>query len=152
MQIANRQALRDSLAALVESYSLAIGQIEQTIALLNEELAASGDAPFASTSLDKRTGKVPRVDRQTLCVHWQGKTCFLGNTLLLRFFERLCRSPNRYVAYHELLNDVWQGQRDNSTIRGIAKRLRDRLMEHGMADLAASINGCNAGFYGLMLV
>jgi DNA-binding response OmpR family regulator len=152
MQIANRQALRDSLAVLVDSYSLAIEQIERTILLLNEELEASGDAPLASTSLGNRSTKVPRVDRQTLCVHWQGRTCFLGNTLLLRFFERLCRSPNRYVAYHELLNDVWQGQRDNSTIRGIAKRLRDRLTEHGMAELAAAIDGCNPGFYGLMLV
>ncbi len=152
MQIDNRQALRDSLSALAASYTLAVAQIELTILLLNAEIEANAfDSAGAIDSAVKNRSR-PRIDRQTLCVHWQDKTCFLGNTLLLRFFDRLCQSPNRYVAYRDLLNDVWRGQRDDSTIRGVAKRLRDRLSAHGMPELAAAIDGCNPGFYGLMLV
>lgn len=152
MQIENRYALRESLSALAASYTQAVAQIELTILLLNEEIEANAFESVVTVDSGGIHCGRPRIDRQTLCVHWQDKTCFLGNTLLLRFFDRLCRSPNRYVAYGDLLNDVWRGQRDNSTIRGVAKRLRDRLSAHGMSDLAAAIDGCNPGFYGLMLV
>jgi hypothetical protein len=152
MQIENRQALRDSLSALAASYAQAVTQIELTILLLNEEIEASNLTPVGIMDRTSRNRGHPRIDYHTLCVHWQGKTCFLGNTLLLRFFDRLCRSPNRYVSYRDLLNDVWRGQRDDSTIRGVAKRLRDRLSAHGMSELAAAIDGCNPGFYGLILV
>lgn len=152
MHVENREALRDSLSALAASYAHAVAQIELAILLLNEEIEPKALQAIGITDCTDRKHGRPRIDHQTLCVHWQDRTCFLGNTLLLRFFDRLCRSPNRYVAYRDLLNDVWRGQRDDSTIRGVAKRLRDRLSAHGMAELAAAIDGCNPGFYGLILV
>ncbi len=94
----------------------------------------------------------PTVDRETLSVSWKNHTCFLGNTLLLLFFERLARSPNRYVSHLDLLDEVWGGERKASTIRGVAKRLRDRFQEAGMGKLAKAIDGSVTGYYGLKLV
>jgi hypothetical protein len=148
----HRQTIRDALRTLATTHAIAIEQMERMIAVLN--LALETDEPDRS-GLGPRSSanaNLPTANRETLSVVWRGNSCFLGNTLLFWFFERIARSPNRYVAHVDLLEDVWGGERKDATIRGVAKRLRDRLAENGMQDLAGAIDGSVPGYYGLILV
>lgn len=151
MQIDRKQTLRETLAALASNHAIVVQQLELAIRLLDEEISNHVDVTVSQTPRLTPRNKNPMVDRDTFCVQWRGGVCFLGNTLLFRFFERISRSPNNYISYRALLDDVWRGPRDDSSIRGVAKRLRDRLAAQGMAELSASVDGTNPGHYGLML-
>jgi DNA-binding response OmpR family regulator len=151
-----KRIIQDSLQHLAVAQAGAVAEIERTMEVLSRAL---GLEVRPNLSLAKSTNdseghrKIPVADRTTLSVLWCGQSCFLGNTLLFRFFERLARTPNRYVTYDDLLDDVWNGgMRESTTIRGVAKRLRDRLISAGMKDLARSVNGNESGHYGLILV
>ena len=149
------QIIQESLRHLAATHAAAVAEIERTmqvlaIAMETEPWLGEYPATAAKTSA-RRDG--PAADRPTLSAVWRGRSCFLGNTLLFRFFERLARTPNHYVTYAALLDDVWEGDvRSKATIRGVAKRLRDRLCAGGMSDLAQAVNGSEAGHYGLILV
>ena len=94
---------------------------------------------------------VPFVDRTTMRVHWNGRVCELGATILLRLMERLCRHPNRFVFSDTLLEDVWQGDtKSECTVRSTIRRLKGRLKAAGMGDLVARIR-CRGGRYALLL-
>lgn len=140
-----RQQLRESIRTLVASQVAMVTEIEEMISCL-----------LQASEIDETPPKVsehwPVADISTFCVVWEGRTCFLGNTLLFWLFHRLAQSPNGYVAHVDLLDDVWKGNREASSIRGVAKRLRDRLVAAGMQDLARAIDGTVSGYYGLMLV
>lgn len=138
------QQIQESLRALAATHAATVAQIEVTMKVLLQAL----ELDDASTESQQR----PIADEETFTVAWHGRTCFLGNTLLFWLFHRLARSANRYVPHVDLMDDVWHGDRETSTIRGVAKRLRDRLAEEGMEDLAAAIDGSVAGYYGLMIV
>jgi len=70
---------------------------------------------LAMESVDRRRSSYPNksatnrpfVDRALLSVIHRGKSCFLGNTLLLRLIERLLRSLNQYVSHQQLQEEVW---------------------------------------------
>lgn len=154
-----KRLIQETLRCLATSNSAAVARIEETIAVLTNALELDGldvDRTVRSTANQQSTGMpksdLPAADQTTFTVIWRGRSCFLGNTLLFRLVERLVRSPNRYVSHVDLLDDVWDGQREGSTIRGVAKRLRDQLAKDGMEDLAQSIDGSITGHYGLMLV
>ncbi len=152
-----KQLIREALKTLAESQAAAETLIEETISILSRILELGDNFPThvadqAHRPTDLSESDALAVDRATLSVIWQGRTCFLGNTLLFWFFNRLAQSRNRYVSHVDLLDDVWGGQRQSATIRGVAKRLRDRLVESGMEELADSIDGTVSGYYGLMLV
>jgi len=151
----NKRLIQESLLSLAETHSAAVNQLEQTIAVLAGVLEID-DVRVTVTGMPSReSGKktsMPVADRATMTVEWQGRSCPLGNTLMFWFFERLVRSPNQYVSHVDLLDTVWDGQREGSTIRGVAKRLRDWLDSAGMADIANAIDGSVAGYYGLILV
>jgi DNA-binding response OmpR family regulator len=140
--------IREALAALAAVHANAVSEIEGAIEVLSYVLEIQERSEGAGGSGRHR----PRVDRETLSIKWKNRSCFLGNTLLFLFFERLARSPNRYVSYQDLLEEVWGGDRKESTIRGVAKRLRDRLQESEMSQLAQAIDGSVTGHYGLKLV
>lgn len=93
----------------------------------------------------------PIIDRTTFTVHWGGKSCFLGNTLPFKLFERLARRPNQLVPCDQLLDDVWQCCRSRDAMRSVVKVLRQKLSQAGMEDLAVAIDGTTARHYGLML-
>ncbi len=139
--------IQESLRSLAASHTAAVVQIEETMSVLLRALELDDNA-----AKDSKAGHRPRADATTFSVEWRGRTCFLGNTLLFWLFERLARSPNRYVAHVDLLDDVWRSERESSTIRGVAKRLRDRLVAADMEELAAAIDGSVSGYYGLILV
>lgn len=91
------------------------------------------------------------IDRETLAVRWNGRSCYLGFTMAFRLLERLARRPNFYVTHDQLLQDIWGGPRSKSAIRSAVNDLRSRLASAGMGDLANAIDGSNAGRYGLIL-
>ena len=153
----NNQLIREKLKSLAEWHAAAVAKIEETIALLSQMLDGddSFDEPCGISVSERGSDSLsdyPVAERTTLRILWRGRSCFLGNTLLFRFFERLARSPNRYVSHEDLLEDVWGGPRESVTIRGVAKRLRDRLMQAGMTELAEAIDGSSSSHYGLILV
>ncbi len=148
----NNQQIRKALTELAAAHAHAVTEIERAIEGLSSllKLQENSEALIAGNVSTNRLR--PRADRETLCVVWKNRTCFLGNTLLFLFFERLARSPNHYVSHVDLLEDVWGGEREGSTIRGVAKRLRDRLNEAGMSKLAKAIDGSVTGYYSLKIV
>ncbi|TWU18283.1 hypothetical protein Poly21_04440 [Allorhodopirellula heiligendammensis] len=152
VQIERKRAIREALTTLASSHAIVAQQIELAIELLNQEIQSDEESlPFRVV---QRFGILHNslVDVDSQSVIWKGQSCFLGNRLLFRFFERISRYPNQFISYDVLLDDVWGGPRENSSIRGVAKRLRDRLALGGMAELASAIDGSNAGFYRLILV
>ena len=86
-----------------------------------------------------------------MSVVYRGRSCFLGNTLPLRFIERLLLSPNQYLSHEQLQDDVWNAVRSPEAIRSVVKELRARLRRAGMSRLAESIDGRVGGHYALML-
>ncbi len=148
-----RKTIRDALAALTATHRIVVEQFESAITVLSSALDASewAQGDVVGATREDGAGR-PIADRNTLSILWHGRSCFLGNTLLFRFFERIARSSNRYVPHVDLLDEVWGTHREATTIRGVAKRLRDRLIASGMADLARAIDGSVSGHYRLMLV
>jgi DNA-binding response OmpR family regulator len=148
--------IQQSLQHLAATHAGAVAEIERTMRVLAGAMDLaywSNQASATVAGIAARHDGVPVADWGTLSVLWQGQSCFLGNTLPFRFFERLARTPNRYVSHDDLLDDVWGGgPRESTTIRGVAKRLRDRLVAAGMEDLAQSVKGSESGYYGLIFV
>jgi DNA-binding response OmpR family regulator len=103
------------------------------------------------TEIQPTDPNLPTIDRSVMCVVYRGQSCFLGNTLMLKFLERLARRPNRYVSYDSLLSDVWNSIRENSSVRSVVKELRAKLRAAGMSRLSDAIDGHVSGHYGLML-
>ena len=54
------------------------------------------------------------VDRETFSALYQGKTCYLGNTIPFGLLERLNQRPKAFVSYKALINDVWNDEETNS--------------------------------------
>lgn len=149
----NKQAIRDALATVDVTQAAVVEHFVHMKALLVLALDTD-DANFTDGHLaeSQRQLEFPRVDHGRFSINWQGKTCCLGNTLPFHLFARIARSPNRYVTHVDLLEDVWRGRREPTTIRGVVKRLRDRLIEDGMQDLAKAIDGSVKGHYRFTLV
>lgn len=147
----DRGRIRDALIRLAKAHAQANEEIEiamNTIAALIDD-----QSPRVATSTKTASPHgYARADRSTLSVIWRKKSCFLGNTLLLALFERLARSPDRYISADDLMEDVWGGRRDPSTIRGVIKRLRDRLRQAEMHQVAEAIEGRVNGYYRLRRV
>lgn len=152
-----KERIAEYLRTLVASYLHQIRHFEEGLAALCRELEIQEivwsdlmvhDHP---TALTFRNPNHPIADWPTFSVLWQGQSCFLGNTLLFRFFEKIARRPNCYCSHQDLLDDVWGGPRADASIRNVVKRLRDRLVASGMSRLAEAIDGSVAGHYVLLL-
>jgi DNA-binding response OmpR family regulator len=89
----------------------------------------------------------PLLDESTLSVIWKGRTLHLGHTLAFRLLARLARRPNQYVTHLDLLHDVWDDEElATATVRSLVRRLRLKLQDGGMSDLAAAIRGHNGRY------
>ena len=153
-----KSQIADSLRNLVTAYSEALAHLEDALAVLCKDLELGEIEIFHNRLLtlqapthDPEDAARPIADRSLLSVRWRGKSCFLGNTLPFRFFERLARRPNQYYSYEQLLDEVWEGTRTFSAIRSVVKVLRRKLVAAGMDDLANAIDGSVSRHYGLML-
>jgi DNA-binding response OmpR family regulator len=154
MNSKKRDQIRRTLRNMAAAHASMIDFMEQALSLLNEELALdpvtfwhSHKSGGAATS----SAKLPSVDRDSFSIRFRGKECFLGNTLPFRLFERLMHQANTYVAYEELLTDVWDGVRSDEAVRSVVKRLRATLRHGGMPELATAIDGSVVGHYALNL-
>ncbi|WP_397570428.1 helix-turn-helix domain-containing protein [Schlesneria sp. T3-172] len=147
------QQLRESLKRLAAIHAAEISILEESVAILQSELDAltHPNTPVAQGPLTPSQTADPRIDYGLMCVEFQGRHCFLGNTLMLKFFGRLARRPNCYLSYEVLLNDVWNAVRESSSVRSVVKELRGKLRAAGMSKLSDVIDGSVARHYGLML-
>lgn len=92
-----------------------------------------------------------RVERATYSIQWHERRCVLGNTIGFALIEQLARRPNEYVNIDRLLDALWTGDRTYSTVRSTVCRLKSKLRDADMADLAALIDGSMYGHYALLL-
>ena len=84
----------------------------------------------------------PFADRKTGTIYWRGCSCHLGHTLRFRFFARLVVRPNHYVTYHQLRQDVWNGNlRSREGVRSVVRHLKKALRLAKMGELANAISG-----------
>lgn len=152
-----KEEIAASLKLLASTYVQAVRQLEDTLAILCRELDLQETSWLENVlALEPVTSPAtsafrPVADRTTLSVLFQGKTCFLGNTLLFRFFEVISRRPNLYISHDQLLDEVWGGIRSESTIRNVAKRLRDKLVSVDLGEVAVAIDGSTPGYYVFLL-
>jgi DNA-binding response OmpR family regulator len=143
-----QKRIREALASLAFAHAQSVSHIEQAI----ESLAVLLEAPEIAPPSRRVDPNQPHTDRDTLSVVWKGQRCFLGNTLPFLLFEQLARTPNRYVPVSDLIDTVWGGRREASTIRGVVKRLRDQLRQAGMGPVADAIDGAATEHYRLTTV
>lgn len=152
MDTEKRELIRRTLQSLAEAHASMMELMEQTMTLLNEELAIDAitfwKTRHPSTATSYSADHLD-VDHQHLRVSFRGKSCFLGNTLPFRLLAALANRPNVYLTYEELLDDVWDGLRSDSAIRSVVKRLRGILRRDGLSDIADAIDGSMPGRYGL---
>jgi DNA-binding response OmpR family regulator len=154
MNVSKREKIQRILRHLAASHAATMELMEETLKLLNEELALDATTfwNYPITAARRQASKrLPRIDGDMLQVHFRGKTCSLGNTLPFRFLQHLLRCPNKYFTYEELLHDVWDGRRSDAAVRSVVKRLRVRLKREGMSELANAIDGSHSGRYALRI-
>jgi DNA-binding response OmpR family regulator len=92
----------------------------------------------------------PIVDTVAMTVTWRGSRCPLGYTRLLDLIERLVRNPGRWLPYERLLKEVWNDDMlGEGTIKVAVTRLKSKLVEHGMSELAGMIrtSGYRCGYF-----
>ena len=147
------QQLRATLKRLAAIHAAQMSVLDESVAILEAELDALSGAkePATRNAEPSPESDQPTIDRGVMCVVYRGRRCFLGNTLMLKFLERLVRRPNRYVSHDDLLTDVWNAIREPSSIRSVVKELRVKLRAAGMSGLSDAIDGHVSGHYGLML-
>lgn len=133
------------LKMLIADIRKLAGKAEAAAALLEAKQHDPGPQPGS------RSAAQILIDTETFSVHWRGKICRLGYTVPFRLMAHLARHSDRFIPHQQLLDDVWGGPRSASAVRSAVTYLRARLVEAGMQDLAAAIEGHNSGHYGLMV-
>ena len=147
------QQIRANVKRLAAIHAATISVLEESVTILEAELqvlSLSPQKPDLQNEKDIDPDQ-PLIDRSVMCVVYRGKRCFLGNTLMLKFMERLVCRANQYVSYNQLLSEVWNAVREPSSVRSVVKVLRAKLRAAGMAGLSNAIDGRVSGHYGLIL-
>jgi 7-cyano-7-deazaguanine synthase in queuosine biosynthesis len=152
------EQIRNALARAVSEESASIVQWQHPLnCLLSIVCGRSGRARAEQESAGLstpvtagRTGSAKLVvDKEMLGAHFQGKTCFLGNSKEFDILLRLNRRPGRYVTVESLSNDVWPNQRvEKNTIQRTISNLRRRLVDAGFC---IQIDGKQRDNYRLVL-
>lgn len=146
--------IQETLRKMSAAHAAAMAASEEAMKLLAAEFEAiqPGKSHTVISQPLTTTPDRPVIDRAMLSVLYQGRSCFLGNTLPFRLLERLLRRPNQYVSHQQLQDDVWDGEPSPESIRSVVKELRRKLRCAGMDGLAKAINGKVARHYSLTLV
>lgn len=146
--------IRDTLNQLLRIYTATSSALEESVTLLQRELATleASTSAYASANRDLNDlDQLPSIDRRSMKVIYRGSTCFLGDTLMLGVIEYLAQKVNEYVTYDELLSNVWHAQREASTVRSVVKEVKKRLILESMSELANAIDGRVFHHYGLII-
>ncbi len=112
----------------------------------DETDAAADGRPDANGNGRRRSGvktqQRPLLDEATLSVIWRGRTLHLGHTQGFWLLARLARCPNQYITHLDLLQEIWDDEfADTALLRAGVRRLRVKLRQGGMGDLADAIAG-----------
>jgi len=124
-----------------------VTQVDDLCHLVEKAVPRAHASPIVAAGSD---GQTLRVERTTYAVLWGERRCVLGNTTGFALLEQLARRPNEYISIDRLLDDLWTNPRTYSTVRSTVCRLKARLREEGMGDLAARIDGHMYGHYALL--
>lgn len=92
----------------------------------------------------------PLVNTVAMTVTWRGSRCSLGYTRLLDLIDRLVKSPRRWISYDRLVAEVWKDNvLDDGVVKVAMSRLRAKLTECGMGELAARLltSGYRCGYF-----
>ena len=150
---------RDRLLVLWRRVLRAMQILQTTVSEIVGIMARVVPAPDGPGSLSNLMGKAddepalfdrPIVDMVAMTVTWRGGRCPLGYTRLLDLMERLVRNPRRWIPYDRLLREVWGDEMlGENTIKVAVTRLKAKLIEYGMADLAQNIgiSGFKCGYF-----
>lgn len=134
MQPDDIAALEALLREIVQSQTPAIRHAERALEILSARRHRRNGAGAHDGLL------AALIDESRFTVHCNGATCDLGATVLFRLFRRLVDSAGRFLSIEDLVEDVWGGDhRTGSAVRSAVWKLRSRLREAGMADLAGAI-------------
>lgn len=111
----------------------------------------SDGRPGANGNGHRRNGasiqQRPLLDEDTLSVIWKGRTLHLGHTQGFWLLARLARCPNHYVTHLDLLQEIWDDEfADTTLLRAGVQRLRVKLRQGSMGDLADAIAGHNGRY------
>lgn len=89
----------------------------------------------------------PLLDEATLSVIWRDHSLHLGYTKEFRLLAHLARRANQYVTHVDLLKDIWDDDfADVSLLRAGIQRLKTKLRQGRMADLAEAVIGCKGRY------
>jgi DNA-binding response OmpR family regulator len=80
-------------------------------------------------------------------ITWQGRTCRLGPLVLFRLMARLAQHPGEVVPFDRLKTEAWRCRVSPDAIRAGVCRLRRRLTNAGMGDLAEAIRSERKSYY-----
>jgi DNA-binding response OmpR family regulator len=110
------------------------------------EMHGDGDIAAANSNgrwdRDGHSAQRPLLDESTLSVFWNGGVLALGHTQAFWLLARLTRSTNQYVTHVDLIQEVWDDDFTKAaTLRAGVRRLRRKLRDGGMGDLANAIVG-----------
>jgi DNA-binding response OmpR family regulator len=128
--------------------------LERTFISLSKDLSLDPATFWNSRKIATQSNTVHSItiDQAMLSVVFQGRSCFLGNTLPFKFVGCLASRPNIYVPYQHLLSDIWNGGlRSDAAIRSVVKTLKNKLRQANMGKLADSIDGSVPRHYALKL-
>jgi DNA-binding response OmpR family regulator len=89
----------------------------------------------------------PVMNEGPRTVTWQGRTCRLGPKLLFRLMARLARQPGDCITFDKLQVEVWKSCVSPDAIRKGVQRLKERLIDAGMSDLAKAIKSDRLSYY-----
>ena len=148
MEHTHASRLLKSAKSLRSSLLVVITQVDDLCDLIERAVPMPYEAPPIEAGASRRQ---LRVERSTYSVSWGQHRCVLGHTMAFHIMQRLARQPDEYISMDRLLDDLWTGPRSYSTVRSTICRLKTKLRESGMGDLAAFIDGTMHGHYGLFL-
>lgn len=119
---------------------------EQGVEVLQQLRATSN----ASMSSAKTSIAGLHIDESAFSIHFDGKTCCLGNTKQYRLFRVLARNSGATVSHDALVRLVWEDfTPETNTLHKLASRLQKTLNDAGM--FALVIDGSVRGRYSLTM-
>lgn len=90
----------------------------------------------ASLSSAKTSIAGLHIDESAFSIHFDGKTCRMGNSKQFRLFRILARNFRSYVTHDALVRMVWNDfVPEPNTIHKLASRLQHALDAAGMSAL-----------------
>lgn len=107
----------------------------------------TGANPAQTSAPPDSRAAAPVLNESTFSVHWNGRTCELGNSPRFRLMKELVSTPNCYTTFEKLAERMGD---DSDGIYHVKSRLIANLRNANMGDLAALIRTAD-GHYGLFI-